>query len=134
GIAIGNGTKSPSGIGMRFCANARRTGAPATTPNEANPETSCRRLRRNGISRNWSLSVISGVSFHACDRMGRAPSDLSVGEYRRKILPIVERSGGKIIRLAFDDRAQRTLLVDAKVRRGRGAIPDRHSLKRTVAF
>ena len=51
GIAIGSGAKSPSGTMMRLgaCPKAVRTVPPASTPSEAIPESSCRRLRRNGI-------------------------------------------------------------------------------------
>src|ERR1700681_1277698 len=126
GMAIGNGAKSPSGMIKRFCPKALRTGLPASKPSEAIPEIICRRLRRNGISRDSLLVIFRG--FISCPRSlgARPPSDLSFGEYRRKKFPLVEIGGGKIIRLALDDRAQGALLVDAKIRRGRRSFRSRH--------
>src|ERR1700722_6624103 len=62
GIAIGSGAKSPSGMMRRFCPKALRT-PPLDTPSAAIPESICRRLRRNDISRNPFLSVIAGLHF-----------------------------------------------------------------------
>src|SRR4051794_3839522 len=136
GIAIGSGTNSPSGIGTLFgaCANAPRTGTAVSVPSAAIPDITCLRSKRNGISRNPSLLVIvRGLWFD----VGQAPisrSDFSFGEYRRKIFPFVEKGRRQLVRLAFDDRAQRALLVDAKIGRRRGPLRNRHAFKRAVAL
>src|SRR5712664_40662 len=136
GIAIGSGAKSPSGIMTRFGACPRALRAPpVSTPSDAIPEITCRRLRRSGMSGNPSLSVILlRALFHVRDRQRASPSRLSFGKHRRKIFPFVEIGGGQIIRLAFDDRAQGTLLIDAKIGRGRCAFRNRHPLKHAVAL
>src|SRR3984957_19820563 len=107
---------------MRFCACAKRTGAPASRPTAVIPETSCRRLGRNVIWRDGSLSVMCWVSA------------FSFGEDGRKKLPFLEIGSRKIIWLAFDDRAKRALLIDAKIRRRRRTLGHGHRLQRTVAL
>ena len=52
----------------------------------------------------------------------------SFGEHRREIFPFVEKGRRQIIRLAFDDRAQRALLIDAQIRRRRRAFAEPASL------
>ncbi len=71
GIAIGSGAKSPSGIMTRFgaCPKALRAAPPVSTPSDAIPEITCRRLGRSGMSCNPSLSVILlRALLHVCDR------------------------------------------------------------------
>src|SRR5579864_446469 len=133
GIAIGSGTNSPSGIMIFFCALAGGTETPASTPSEAMPETSCRRLRRNGIWRERSVSVMCWTSLIYADH-NICVSALSFGEHRREVLPFIEISGRKMIGLAFDDRAQGALLIDAQVRRRRRAFRNRRRFQRAVPF
>src|ERR1700687_4734117 len=135
GMAIGSGAKEPSGTITRFgaCPNALRTSPPISTPSEAIPEIICRRLGRNGISRNRSLSVI-GTGFISYLRSSAGAHFRSFGKHRRKIFPFVEIGRRQIIRLAFDNRAQGALLIDAKIRRGRRPFRNRHPFQRAVAL
>jgi hypothetical protein len=55
-------------MGIRFgaCANALRTGAAVIVPSAAIPEMICRRLGRNNMFGNPSLSVIASNFAHIC--------------------------------------------------------------------
>src|ERR1700741_375584 len=77
---------------------------------------------------------LAGASFHYTDRREQRSSDLSFGEYRREIFPLVEIRRRQIVRLAFEDRAQGALLVDAQVRRRRRAFRLRLAFKRAIAL
>src|SRR5262249_25843953 len=141
GIAIGSGTKSPSGIATRFCANASRIGVAPTAPSAATPEMICRRFRRSGIARNPSFSVIvastccNGFVLHLRASAGRcAGSALSLGKDGREIFPLLEECRRQVVGLALDDRAQRALLVDAQIRRRRRALRHRHAFQLAVAL
>src|SRR5580698_3111009 len=57
-----------------------------------------------------------------------------VGEYRREKLPVVEIRERKLIRLACEDRAERTLLIDAKISCRRGAFWNRVCFQHAVAL
>ncbi|OIQ72070.1 hypothetical protein GALL_463070 [mine drainage metagenome] len=86
------------------------------------------------LARLIFVGHLQGFHFMSAGRKGRPPSGLSFGEYRRKILPLVEIGSRQIIRLAFDDRAQGAFLVDAKIRRGRRSFRYRHGLQRAIAL
>ena len=58
GIAIGSGVNSPSGTMMRFGACASALRPPISRPADAIPVMICRRLGRNSMFGNPSLSVI----------------------------------------------------------------------------
>ena len=59
GIAIGSGATSPSVTGTRVWANGVH-GRPTITAADASPDRSCRRFRRNGVSRQLGLFLDIG--------------------------------------------------------------------------
>ena len=61
GIAIGSGVNSPSGTMMRFGAWPNALRPPISTPSAAIPAMICRRLGRNSMFGNPSLSVIAST-------------------------------------------------------------------------
>src|SRR3954469_6636932 len=133
GIAIGSGVNSPSGTMMRFGPWASAVRPPATAPIAAMPEMIWRRLRRNGIWGNPFWSVITSSLVCICGRRGRM-SGLLFGENRREIFPFLEKRRRQFVGLAFDDRPQRALLIDAQIRRRWRAFRHRHPFQRTVAL
>src|SRR3974377_1767734 len=77
---------------------------------------------------------LAGALFHLTDRRQQRSSYLSFGEYRREIFPLIEIRRRQVVWLAFDDRAQGALPVDAQESRRRRALRNRHAFKPAVAL
>ncbi len=100
---------------------------PVSAPSAAIPEIICRRFGRNVIARQ-TISV--GHCFNLANFVSpisaeprHVASGLSFREHRREIFPFLEERRRQLVRLAFDDRPQRALLIDAQVGRRRRRLP-----------
>src|ERR1700733_7787680 len=105
---------------------------------QAGRPQSCRKRVAGGSDETSSGAMDlcrSCVGFHFiyADRSAQV-SAFSFGEDGRKKLPFLEIGRRKIRRRAFDDRAKRALLIDAKIRRRRRPLGHGHRLQRTVAL